>query len=74
VIQSGAGNVVEVVSDISNALKEQSNARAVIARNIENIAQMVEANNAASEQAASAAHQLQKLAQALTASVSSFRV
>ena len=73
-IQSGASHVVEVVSDISSALSEQSKASAEIARNIENIAQMVEENNASSELAASAAHQLQKLAEALTASVSSFRV
>jgi len=74
VIQAGAEHVVGVVSDISNALQEQSKASAEIARNIENIAQMVEENNSSSEQAASAAHQLQRLAQELSSSVRSFRV
>ena len=73
-IQSGAENVVGIVSDISNALKEQSLASAVIARNVESIAQMVEENNSSSEQAAAAAHQLEQLAQGLTASVKAFRV
>ncbi len=73
-IQGGAEHVVRVVSDISNALKEQSKASAEIARNIENIAQMVEENNSSSEQAATAAHQLKKLAEELSASVRSFRV
>jgi methyl-accepting chemotaxis protein len=73
-IQSGAEQVAGVVSDISSALAEQSKASAEIARNIENIAQMVEANNSSAEQAAAAAHQLQKLAENLSASVRSFRV
>lgn len=74
VIQVGAEHVVDVVSNISNALQEQSQASAEIARNIESIAQMVEENNSSSEQAASAAHQLQRLAQELSSSVKSFRV
>jgi methyl-accepting chemotaxis protein len=73
-IQAGAEQVVGVVSDISDALREQSKASAEIARNIENIAQMVEANNTSSEQAAAAAHQLQRLAEDLSLSVRSFHV
>jgi methyl-accepting chemotaxis protein len=73
-IQSGAENVVGIVSDISNALKEQSLASSEIARNVESIAQMVEENNSSSEQAAKAAHQLQQLAEELTSSVKAFRV
>ncbi len=73
-IQLGAEQVVGVVSDISDALREQSRASAEIARNVENIAQMVEANNTSSEQAATAAHQLQKLAEDLSSSVRSFHV
>jgi methyl-accepting chemotaxis protein len=73
-IQAGAEQVVGVVSDISDALREQSKASAEIARNIENIAQMVEANNSSSGQAAAAAHQLQKLAEDLSLSVKSFHV
>ncbi len=73
-IQSGAAEVVGVVSDISSALGEQSKASADIARNVENIAQMVEANNSSAEQAAAAAHQLQKLAEDLSSSVRSFHV
>ena len=73
-IQSGAERVVGVVSDISSALKEQSKASAEIARNIDTIAQMVEANNSSAEQAALGAQQLQRLAEGLSASVRSFHV
>jgi methyl-accepting chemotaxis protein len=73
-IQTGAESVAGVISDISNALQEQTKASSEIARNVENIAQMVEENNNSSAQAAIAAGELQKLAQALAASVKSFRV
>jgi len=74
VIQSGAEQVVNVISDISSALKEQSKASTEIARNVERIAQMVEENNSASEQAASEATQLQRLAKELAHSVKLFRI
>ena len=73
-IESGARRVVGVVNDITNSLREQNTASNEIARNIERIATMVEANNASAEQAAAAAHQLEQLADGLAASVASFRL
>ena len=73
-IQSGAQRVVGVVNDITNSLREQNAASTEIARNVEKIATMVEANNASAEQAATAAQQLEQLAQGLSASVGSFRL
>ena len=73
-IESGARRVVGVVNDITNSLREQNTASNEIARNVEKIATMVEANNASAEQAAAAAHQLEQLADGLTASIASFRL
>jgi len=73
-IESGAQRVVGVVGDITDSLKEQSAASNEIARNIENIAHSVEENNASAEQAAAAAHQLERLAADLTASIRTFRL
>ncbi|BAO29288.1 methyl-accepting chemotaxis protein [Sulfuritalea hydrogenivorans] len=73
-IQTGAQRVVGVVNDITNSLQEQNAASNEIARNVEMIATMVEANNASAEQAATAAQQLEKLADGLSASIGSFRL
>ena len=73
-IESGARRVVAVVNDITNSLREQNAASHEIARNVEKIATMVEANNASAEQAAAAAHQLEQLAAGLADSVGSFRL
>jgi methyl-accepting chemotaxis protein len=73
-IESGAQQVVGVVNDISNSLREQSTASDEIARNVENIARMVEANNASAEGAAAASRQLERLAEELATSVRSFRL
>jgi methyl-accepting chemotaxis protein len=73
-IQSGSAQVVAAVNDISSALKEQSAASNDIARSIEQIAQMVNSNNAASENVAAAAIELGDLADGLSASVRFFRL
>ena len=73
-IQSGSARVVAVVNDISSALKEQSAASNDIASSIEQIAQMVNANNAASENVAAAAIEMENLADGLSASVRFFRL
>ena len=73
-IQAGSQNVADVVTDISNALQEQSKASAEIARNIEQIAQMVEANNSSAEQAATAAKHLTTLSNELAESIQFFRL
>ena len=61
-----------VVNDITNSLKEQTEASNEIARNTENIASMVEENNMAASKAAAAAQQLEQLAEGLTRSIGSF--
>ena len=73
-IESGTQRVVGVVGDITESLREQSVTSSEIARNIEKIARMVEENNASAEQAASAAYQLERLAEDLSTSVRSFRL
>ena len=73
-IQTGAQRVVGVANDITNSLREQNTASTEIARNVEKIATMVEANNASAELAATAAHQLEQLAQGLSTSIGSFRL
>ena len=73
-IQSGSARAVNAVNDISAALKEQSAASNDIARSIEQIAQMVNANNAAAEHVASAATEMERLADGLSTSVKFFRL
>ena len=73
-IHSGAARVFAAVNDISTALKEQSAASNDIARSIERIAQMVSANNMASENVAAAAQEMEQLADGLSASVRYFRL
>ena len=73
-IRSGAQTVVQSVSDISMALKEQSAASNDIARNVEQIAQMAEENNAAVGEAASTAGRLEQLAEVLRKEVGHFRL
>jgi methyl-accepting chemotaxis protein len=73
-IESEAQRVTGVVNDITNSLKEQTEASNEIARNIENIASMVEENNMAASKAAGAAQQLEQLAEGLTRSIGSFHL
>ena len=73
-IESGAQRVAGVVNDITSSLREQNAASNEIARNVELIATMVESNNAAAGDAASAAQRLEELADGLARSVGSFRL
>jgi methyl-accepting chemotaxis protein len=73
-ISDGAQRVVQAVTDISNALKEQSVASNDIAANVEKIAQMSEENSAATREAAETAHQLEELAAGTRQAVAVFRV
>ena len=73
-IQSESGRVVVVVNGIADSLKEQTAASNEIARNIENISSMVEANNVAVGKAAESAQQLDQLAEGLSRSIGSFRL
>lgn len=73
-IESESQRVAGVINDITNSLKEQTEASNEIARNIESIATMVEENNMAASKAAVAAHQLEQLAEGLSRSIGSFHV
>lgn len=73
-IESEAKRVAGVVNDITNSLKEQTEASNEIARNIENIASMVEENNMAASKAAAAAQKLEQLAEGLSHSIGSFHL
>jgi methyl-accepting chemotaxis protein len=72
-VKSGAGEVVRVMSDITNTLAEQSSASSQLASNVEKIAQMSEENAAAIKSVAAAATQLDALAQTLAGIVGTFR-
>ncbi len=73
-IQDGANRVVNVVSGISDAIREQSAASSEIARNVERIARMSEESAGAVSETASAARHLQQLSSRLSVAVSRFKV
>ena len=73
-IQSGASHVLDAINDISMSLKEQSEASNGIARNIEQIALMINENKAASERVAAAAGSMEEVAEALSSSMRFFRL
>jgi methyl-accepting chemotaxis protein len=73
-IRAGAASVVRSVTDISLALREQGAASNDIARNVEQIAQLAEENNAAVAEAAGTAGELERLAGGLRDEVSHFRL
>jgi methyl-accepting chemotaxis protein len=68
VMETNAG-----VDDISSSMKEQTAASNEIARNVEQIAQMAEANDAAVSRSAATVAELETLAQNLQNAVGSFR-
>ena len=72
-VQTQAQHVLESVSEISNALREQASASGEIARNVESIAQMAEQNNAAAQSTAQTARELRQLAAGLETEVGRFR-
>ncbi|NML28401.1 methyl-accepting chemotaxis protein [Zoogloea dura] len=73
-IRAGANQVVNAVTDISMALREQGAASTDIARNVERIAAMAEQNSGAVRETADTARRLEGLAQQLRAEVSHFRI
>ncbi len=73
-ISSGAQQVLLAVSEISAALREQSQASNEIARNIERIASMAGENSVAVHQTASTADTLERLAANLRLQVGRFSV
>lgn len=73
-IQTGAQQVVQVVSDISNALQEQGIASANIAQHVEAVARMSEENNLLAQQTSQGAHQLLEAVDKMQNTVSRFAV
>jgi methyl-accepting chemotaxis protein len=73
-ILKGANKVVQAVSEISNALKEQSSASHDIARHVESVAQMTDQNSAAAGDAAAGAQRLGQLAKEVDEIVEQFKV
>ena len=73
-INAATLQVVAAVDDISMALREQSAASDVIARNLEQVANMNEENTAAVREVVADAQRLQKLAANLKLAVGGFRV
>lgn len=72
-VQQQSRQVVDAVSEITVALREQSAASTEIAQNVERIAQMAEENNAAASSNAETAGSLRNLAQTLSAAIARFR-
>lgn len=73
-IQSGANDMVGMVSEITDAVKEQSVASTHIAQEVERIAHMAEENSAESANTADGARQLDEMALAIKSAVSIYRV
>ena len=73
-LQNYAEQVVSAVNQIGDALGEQNAASSEIARRVEVIAQISEQNANAIQHSASAASELQRLAQGLSEAVRHFRV
>jgi methyl-accepting chemotaxis protein len=73
-IQGGARDMVGMVSEITDAVKEQSVASTHIAQEVERIAQMAEENSAESANTADGARQLDEMALAIKSAVSIYRV
>ena len=73
-IREEAGKVSGAVTEISNALKEQSQASQDIARHVESIAQMTDENSAAAEETASGAQHLHQLSDSVSSTLAQFKV
>ena len=72
-VQAQSRQVLNAVSEITNALREQAAASTEIAQNVERIAQMAEENNAAASGNADTSDTLRKLSHALTTAIARFR-
>jgi methyl-accepting chemotaxis protein len=73
-IRAEAAKVSGAVTEISDALKEQSQASHDVARHVESIAQMTDENNAAAEEAADSVRRLDQLTGAVNETLGHFRV
>lgn len=73
-IRQAAERVTDAISEISGALNEQSIASLDIARHVESIAQMTDENQAAAENAAGSANQVDALATDVTQIIARFNV
>ena len=73
-VQLATHQVIDVVEDISTALREQSSASTQIAQNVEKIAQMTEENSAAISMVSQSAGHLEQLAITLKSSVGQFKI
>ena len=73
-ITESASDAVEMVGDITAAIREQSAASTSIAQQVETIAQMTESNTVSTQQTAETAEQLEHLAHAMKRAVNDYRV
>ncbi|WP_374403940.1 methyl-accepting chemotaxis protein [Niveibacterium sp.] len=73
-IRSSSEQVVNMVGDISHAIREQSAASTNIAQQVERIAQVSEETNASAAQTSEAAHALKSLAHQMQEAVSKYRI
>ena len=73
-IQDGVQKVLAAVDDISSALREQSSASHLIARNVESIAEMTEETSVIIKEVSASAAQLEQLAASLKAAVGQFKL
>ena len=73
-IGSSSQHVVEMVSEINNAIREQSQASTAIAQMVERIAQMAEEGNAAAQGGADSAHHLDQLATRMKGIIAAYRL
>ncbi|WP_295002529.1 methyl-accepting chemotaxis protein [uncultured Dechloromonas sp.] len=72
-VQTQSRQVLDAVSEISVALREQTSASTEIAQSVERIAQMAEENNVAVAGNAQTAETLRNLAHALTSAIARFK-
>ncbi|MBL8430535.1 MAG: methyl-accepting chemotaxis protein [Dechloromonas sp.] len=72
-VQEQSRQVLNAVSEITIALREQAAASTEIAQNVEKIAQMAEENNAAASGNAKTSDSLRELAHGLTTAIARFR-
>lgn len=73
-IDEGSASVVEIVAEISHAIREQSAASTNVAQQVERIAQMTEENSAAAAGTAEAANQMDSLATNIQQALGRYRV
>ena len=72
-IRNGAQQVIVAVSEINNALNEQTNAGAQIAKGVEKIAQMADENCTAVAEIANTSERLARLADSLQTQIDQFK-